>query len=141
MIYSDNTLSCRLWTLYHVIILTEYRIVGNFQQRKLSQISEKHDFHEENFCGLLAFVMPKDVTSQNFAKKTFVNSYKTMKFTNIFSLESFAFGSLVTFICPLYLDLPVSLYHHILYPSQLLALKVSFLSDCNLFSSRKIISH
>jgi len=64
-----------LLTLYHVVIFTEYCTVGNFRGRKISRIGEKHDFHGENFRGLLAFVVSKDATFPNFAEKTFVNSY------------------------------------------------------------------
>ena len=62
----------------------EYRTAENFQGRKLSQIG---DFYEENFSGLLTRAAPKDTMSQNFAEKTFVNSYKTAKFMKVFSLK------------------------------------------------------
>ena len=37
----------------------------------------KYDFRVEDFRGLLAFAIPKDVTPPNFAEKTFANSHKT----------------------------------------------------------------
>ena len=46
-----------------------YRIAGNFQGRKLSQIGEKYDFRGENFCGLLAFAVPKDGMPQILRRK------------------------------------------------------------------------
>ena len=56
---------------------------------KLSRIGEKYDFRGENFYGLLASAAPKDATPPNFTEKTFANRHKTMKFTQVFSLESF----------------------------------------------------
>ena len=60
-------------------------IAGNFWGRKLPRIGEKYDFRRENsqivcFC---CAMLP------NFAEKTCANSYKTAKFTKVFSLESF----------------------------------------------------
>ena len=46
-----------------------------FLRRKLSQI--------------LTRAAPKDATSPNFIEKTFANSHKTLKFAQVFSLESF----------------------------------------------------
>ena len=69
--------------------IVEYRIAGNFRGRKLSRIGEKYDFRRENFRGLLACAAPKDATPLNFAEKTFTNSHKTVKFSKVFSLESF----------------------------------------------------
>ena len=66
-----------------------YRIAENFRGRKFSQIGEKYNCHRENFRGLRAFAVPKDNMPQNFAEKTFANSYKTAKFMKVFSLESF----------------------------------------------------
>ena len=43
----------------------------------------------ENFHKLLACVMPKDATPQNFAEKTFANSHKPEKSATVFSLKSF----------------------------------------------------
>ena len=57
-----------------------YRIAGNFWRRKLSWIGEKYDFRRENFRGRHA---------PNFAEKTFAYSHKTVKFAQVFSLESF----------------------------------------------------
>ena len=37
------------------------------------RICKKYDFRGENFCGLLVFAAPKNVTSPNFVKKTFAN--------------------------------------------------------------------
>ena len=65
-----------------------YRIVGNFEGKKLSQISEKYDFRGENLRGLLTFATPKDAMAPNFAKKTFVNSHKTTKFAKVFCYTS-----------------------------------------------------
>ena len=42
-----NSCSVDTWTPH-------YRIVGNFQGRKLSRIGEKYNFHGENFRGMLA---------------------------------------------------------------------------------------
>ena len=56
---------------------------------KLSWIGEKYDFCGENFRGLLASAAPKDATPPNFAKITFANRHKTVKFAKVFSLESF----------------------------------------------------
>ena len=72
-------------TLTHVI----YRIAGNFRGRELPQIGEIYDFRGENFCGknfheLLACVVLKDATPQNFAQNTFANSHKTVKFVKVF---------------------------------------------------------
>ena len=54
---------------------------------------------EKNFCELVGFSQrklsqiahwaPKDATPFNFAEETFGNSYKTLKFTKVFFLESF----------------------------------------------------
>ena len=39
--------------------------------------------------------MPKEATSPNFAEKTFMNSHKTTKFAEVFSLETFSlYGTL-----------------------------------------------
>ena len=65
------------------IAVSVYCIAETFEGKKLSQIGEKYDFHGENFRGLLTFAMPP-----NFMKKTFAN-HKTMKFAEVFSLESF----------------------------------------------------
>ena len=46
-----------------------YRIVGNFWVRKLLWISEKYDFHRENFRRLLTFAAPKDTTPQISQRK------------------------------------------------------------------------
>ena len=41
-------------------------------------------------CSLvLPIVPPEDITPPNFAKKTFTNSHKTLKYAKVFSLESF----------------------------------------------------
>ena len=53
------------------------------------QISEKYNFRGENIHRLLAFAVPKDATPPNFVEKTFVNSYKSVKFMKVFSLKSF----------------------------------------------------
>ena len=63
-----------------------YYIVGNFQGRNFQEFVE--NFCGENFHGLLACAAPKDTTPPNFAEKTFVISHKTLKFANIFSVES-----------------------------------------------------
>ena len=55
----------KTYTACHVL----YCIVGNFQQSKLLQICEKYDFRGENFCGLLAFALPKDATPQILWRK------------------------------------------------------------------------
>ena len=52
-----------------------YRIVGNFRGRKLLQIAR--------FCRAEGRHTP------NFTEKTFAYSHKTVKFANVFSLESF----------------------------------------------------
>jgi len=52
-----------------------------FQRRKHSRIGK-------NFVDW-SLVLPKDATPSNFVEKTFVNSNKTLKFTKVFSLESF----------------------------------------------------
>ena len=49
--------------------LSSYDIAGNFRGRKLSQISEKYDFHREKFHGLLTFATPKDATLQISQRK------------------------------------------------------------------------
>ena len=46
-----------------------------FSREKFSQIGEKYDCRRENFRGLHTFAVPKDNTPQNFAEKTFANSY------------------------------------------------------------------
>ena len=51
------------------LIAGKYVSAGNFRGRKLLRICEKYDFRGENFCGLLVFAAPKNVTSPNFAKK------------------------------------------------------------------------
>ena len=73
--------------MYHspVVPLSQYRtIVGNFRGRKFPQIG---DFRRENFHGLLTSAARKNSMPQNFAEKN--NSYKTVKFAKLFSLESF----------------------------------------------------
>ena len=47
----------------------DYRIAGNFQERKHSRIGEKYDFHGENFHGLLACAAPKNATPQISRRK------------------------------------------------------------------------
>ena len=57
-----------------------------FSQRKLSRIA--------HFCHA------KDATPQNFTEKTLANSYKTVKFTKVFSLESFLlYGTSLDRVC------------------------------------------
>ena len=68
---------------------TSYLQCELLYSRKLSQIGEKYDFHEENFHRLLTFAMPKDAMPPNLMEKTFASSHKTPKFTKVFSLESF----------------------------------------------------
>ena len=74
---------------FHILV-SNHSCMANF-----SQIGEKYNFRIENFHGLLAFAMPKDTMTQNFAEKTFANSHKTMKFTKVFSLEIFPLYSIV----------------------------------------------
>ena len=83
-------------------------------EKTIAKIGEKYDFRGENFCGLLVFAAPKNVTSPNFAKKTVANSHKTMKFVKVCSLKSFPlYGSkhlLKTFLDEL--CEPSSPYHY-----------------------------
>ena len=51
----------------------------------------KYDFYGENFCGILTFAVPKDITPPNFMKRNFANSHKTAKFAEVFSLEGFCY--------------------------------------------------
>ena len=67
--------------------LHEYCIAGNFRGSEL--VKKTPNFCGENFCGFLAFAVPKDTTPPIFAVKNFVNSHKTAKFGKVFSLESF----------------------------------------------------
>ena len=84
------------WLHVHVTALTIHDIftlsVASKRipySKKLLQIGEKYDLRRENFRWLLAFAVPKDAMPPNFAEKTFANSYKTAKFTKVFSFESF----------------------------------------------------
>ena len=43
-------------------------------------------FLRRNFCGLLAFAVPKNTTLPSFVEKIFTNSHKTTKFARKFSL-------------------------------------------------------
>ena len=91
--------------------------MGNFRGRKLLQIGEKYDFRGENFCGLLVFAAPNNVTSPNFVMKTFANSHKTMKFVKVCSLESFPLYS-SKYLLKTFLDElcePSSPYHYWLW--------------------------
>ena len=47
-----------------------YRIVGNFQGRKLSQIC---NFHGENFHGLFGFAMQKDAIPPQISQRKLSN--------------------------------------------------------------------
>ena len=47
----------------------QYRIAGNFWERKLSQIGEKYDFWGENLRRLLTCDASKETTPTNFVKK------------------------------------------------------------------------
>ena len=78
-----------------------YGIAENFRRRKLLRIGGntilaekafanwwKYDFGGESFCGLFAGDL-RDAMSPNFAEKTFTNSHKTLKFSQVSSLKSF----------------------------------------------------
>ena len=71
-------------------------------------VSCTETFEGENFCelvkntifmeethGLLAFAALKDTMLPNFKEKSFANSHKTVKFVEVFSLESFPLYSIV----------------------------------------------
>ena len=55
--------------------LMDYRIVGNFCW--------------ESFCVNCSLMPPKDAMPLNFARKTFMNSHKILKFAKVFFLKSF----------------------------------------------------
>lgn len=55
--------------------LMDYRIAGNFRW--------------ENFCVNCLLMPPKDAMPLNFARKTFMKSHKTLKFTKVLFLKSF----------------------------------------------------
>ena len=66
--------------------------MGNYRGRKQTfhkLHGEQYNFRGEKFCRLLTFAAPKNATPPNFAQKTFTNSYKTVKFTKVFSLKRF----------------------------------------------------
>ena len=69
-----------------------YRIVGNFQGRKLSQlVKSDHLAVGENFHGILKPIVDGMVHHPNFMEKTFAGGSKTTEFVNVFSLESFRY--------------------------------------------------
>lgn len=61
---------------------TKYRIVGNFQGRKLLQIGG--NFVEKFLWNCTNYVR---ACPQNFAEKTFADGLKTVKFVKDFSLK------------------------------------------------------
>ena len=83
-----------------VAVCTQYHTVGNFCERKLSRISENKIFSEKIFADC-SLVLLKDATLPNFAKKTFLNSHitGTLKFTQVFSLESYPLYSTPCYLC------------------------------------------
>ena len=44
---------------------------------------------EKTFVDCSLVLLPKDAMPPNFTEKTFANSYKILKFAEVFSLESF----------------------------------------------------
>ena len=77
--------------------LMDYRIAGNFRW--------------ENFCVNCSLMPPKDAMPLNFARKTFMNSHKILKFAKVFFLKSFPLygmcllSSSVPDVIPKHLDL------------------------------------
>ena len=59
---------------------------GKLSREKTHELAE--NFCGENFHGLLACAAPKDTTPPNLAEKIFVISHRTLKFANVFSVES-----------------------------------------------------
>ena len=49
---------------------------------------QRETFEGENFCGLLAFAVPRDATL-NFTEKTFANSLKTVRIHKSFLPRKF----------------------------------------------------
>ena len=68
-----------------------------FEGENFHELVKNMIFMEKTFCRLLAFAVPKEAMPPNFAEKTFANSHKTTKFTEVFSLESFP---LYSTLCP-----------------------------------------
>ena len=69
----------------HVMIMWWYVMYsGKLWGRKLSRISEKYDFHGENFHRLLAFTTSKDGKPTKLCGEIFADSHKTVKFAKVF---------------------------------------------------------
>ena len=66
-----------------------YRIAGIFQGRKLSRFGGNKIFTKKTSTDYSPVSPPKDAMPLNFGEKAFTNSYKTLKFAKVFSLESF----------------------------------------------------
>ena len=79
-----NSCSVDTWTPH-------YRIVGNFQGRKLSRIGEKHNFRVENFRGMLALPCQRTPCPQISRRKLLQIATKLRKLQGVFSLESFQY--------------------------------------------------
>ena len=78
VVFEISELWRRIVGFFHSLLKIPYKR-ETFEGENIVQICEKYDFCGEKFCGLLVFAAPKNVTSPNFAKKTFTNSHKTMK--------------------------------------------------------------
>ena len=70
-----------------------YCIPENLHGRKPSRIGGKKIIAAITFADC-SLVPPKDITPPHFMEKAFANSHKTLKFTKVFSLESFPLYSI-----------------------------------------------
>ena len=59
-----------------------------FKGENFCKLAEKCDFHGETFADC-SLVLQTDTKPPNLMEKTIANSHKTLKFTKVFSLESF----------------------------------------------------
>ena len=60
-----------------------------FEEENFHELAEKKKiFVEKTLADCSLVSPPKDVMLPNFTEKTLANSYKTLKFTKVFSLES-----------------------------------------------------
>ena len=72
----------------------QYCIAGKHSREKT--FSGSKIFTEKTFTDCSLVLLLKDAMLPDFAEKTFANNYKTLKFVEVFSLESFPLYSICT---------------------------------------------
>ena len=69
---------------------TFYTCLNSFEGENFRKLVKNTIAVDKTFVNLACFCRAKDTMPTNFAEKTFANSHKTVKFTKVFSLESFS---------------------------------------------------